>query len=335
MRRFSGNHAPLRGIIPWLAFGIGALALWLILLAGWGVEPWAVAQAGLAQHYTLVADLRRYEWWIGWNLVDLLVYGGWPTLLGFTGAIWLSWRSWRARALAYVDLLAVALALFVLILDLSGSTRGETGRLWIFFMPLLALPAANFWNAVMAEKSQWLLLAVGLQLLLALCIAVAWRPVRALIVVAERPPSQLGSAQTTLDVPFLDEPIRLRGFTLDLAEVADGGDLGLTLFWSAAGPASRPYTVFAHVVDEAGNLVAQKDNWPVDGRWPPTCWRAGEEIVDPVRIALPPELPPGNLSVIAGLYDAQTGIRLPLAGGGDSILLETLRVSDSTSLYLP
>ncbi len=66
-----------------LAFGAGALSFWLIYWLGWGVTPWEIARVGLGQHYELVTNLRRYEWWLGWNLIDVVIWGGWPMALGF------------------------------------------------------------------------------------------------------------------------------------------------------------------------------------------------------------------------------------------------------------
>ena len=76
-----------------LAFVLGASSLWLIYWAGWGVPPWAIAREGLGQHYSLVTSLRRYDWWIAWNLLDLLVFSGWPLFLGFGGSLLLGFRS--------------------------------------------------------------------------------------------------------------------------------------------------------------------------------------------------------------------------------------------------
>ena len=44
--------------------------------------------------------------------------------------------------------------------------------------------------------------------------------------------------------------------------------------------------------------------------------RPAHTVADAISIPLPPSLPPGTYRVIAGLYDAATGARLPVAGGG-------------------
>ena len=61
----------------------------------------------------------------------------------------------------------------------------------------------------------------------------------------------------------------------------------------------------------------------MNGEAPTTTWLPGEVIKDEYRLFVPPELPPGEYSLIVGMYIAETGQRLPLAGGGDHIVLST------------
>ncbi|NJN54170.1 MAG: hypothetical protein HC804_05065, partial [Anaerolineae bacterium] len=51
------------------AFALGTAVLWLIFWLDGGVPPWAIFQTGLGQHYELVTRLRRYEWWVVWDLL--------------------------------------------------------------------------------------------------------------------------------------------------------------------------------------------------------------------------------------------------------------------------
>lgn len=308
-----------------LAFIIGLSSVWALYSMIWGAAPWGLALTGLDQHYRLVTSIRRYEWWIGWNLLDLLVYTGWPTLLGFLGALLLLFGRWRSRQLGSTDALALALALFIVVLNFSGTTRGETGRLWLFFTPLLAYPAASFWQAALPGR-KFATIIIAMQLLILLCLGWAWRPVRAVIVIAEPPRMVQEKPQFPADVQFDAEPITLSGYSLPAAPVASGEQLALTLFWSSGGPASRPYTVFTHLVNDAGAIVAQQDNWPVGGQWPPTCWREGDLIVDRYQLAIPSGAGPGRLRLITGLYDADSGARLPTEDGRDSIELTTIEI---------
>jgi hypothetical protein len=114
---------------------------------------------------------------------------------------------------------------------------------------------------------------------------------------------------------------------LDASQATAGGFLDLTLYWQAAGPAMQPYTVFNHLIDDNLQLAAQQDNWPVEGRWPPTCWREGETIVDSYRIELPADLTPGAYTLLTGLYDAASGQRLATANGEEAIELTDIVIA--------
>lgn len=303
-------------------FALGAASIWLVFWTATGVAPWDIAAVGLGQHYTLVTNLRRYDWWIVWNLVDLLVYGGWPTVLGFTAGLATAFAAVRrktASASTAVDALAVALLVLILVLNFSGSARGEVGRIWIFFTPLLAYPAARFWSEMLpGKRAAWLL--VALQLAITISIGVAWQPVRAVAVVAQPPALEPVTPAYPRDIVATDAPIVLSGYDLLVTDTA----LELTLVWQAVGAAPRPYTVFTQLLDAGGSLVAQQDNWPVSGQWPPTCWRDGDSIPDRYTIALPADLPPGDYSLIVGMYDAASGVRLLWDNSRDAIELEKL-----------
>ncbi len=310
---------------------LGGLSIWLVYWVGWGVPPWAIIQTGLGQHYELVTLHRRYDWWLVWNLVDLLVFAGWPLLLGAALALGTAVRSIRARCLTAVDQLTLALFPLLLVLDLSGAARGEVGRLWLFWLPLLALVAAG-------ELAAWLprhawLLAVGLQLGLAISLGLAWQPARPVIVVAQRPllPEYAG-VETAVNATFPEtlsgQAITLLGADLPPASATAGATLPFTLYWQADGPTLRPYTVFNHLLNEGGELAAQQDNWPAQGQWPPTCWQPGEIISDRYQIDLPASLPPGRYTLVTGLYDARDGRRLPTITGKTFVVLGEVEIGE-------
>ena len=84
----------------------------------------------------------------------------------------------------------------------------------------------------------------------------------------------------------------------------------LALVWRAESETPVNYHVFIHLVDEAGNILAQSDAVPAGWTRPATGWLPGEYIVDPHALQLPAELPTGPLSLRVGLYDVETGERL-------------------------
>lgn len=112
--------------------------------------------------------------------------------------------------------------------------------------------------------------------------------------------------------------------------VRQGGIVGLTLFWRPAASLETDYVVFVHVVDDQGKTVAQRDTQPQNGGNPTSGWRAGEVVVDPANVPLPPAVAPGRYRVVVGLYRPGDGARLPAQPGTperpDSVEVGTVEV---------
>jgi hypothetical protein len=106
-----------------------------------------------------------------------------------------------------------------------------------------------------------------------------------------------------------DGAIRLAGADFP-ATWRPGMDHTVTLDWYAAQAVPVDYTVFLHLRDDSGNLVAQADGPPLDGWYPTSWWSAGERVSDTHTFALPAGAPPGVYRLVAGLYDPATGERL-------------------------
>ncbi len=107
----------------------------------------------------------------------------------------------------------------------------------------------------------------------------------------------------------MSDRIRLLGYNIE-GHYRPGGSVHLTLFWQALERMDDSYTVFTHLVDEAGRLQGQKDNEPVDGFYPTTAWEAGEIVRDQYDVPLAPDAPPGEYQLVVGMYLAETGERL-------------------------
>ncbi|MDX1616179.1 MAG: phospholipid carrier-dependent glycosyltransferase [Candidatus Promineifilaceae bacterium] len=124
------------------------------------------------------------------------------------------------------------------------------------------------------------------------------------------------------DVRF-GEVIGLEGYTIYSEHLAPGDSLGFTIFWEAAGATENYWSVFAHLVDAEGGLVAQHDKVPYDGLYPPTRWWAGQIVDDDFAIQLPTNLPAGTYYLELGLYDHLTGERLTVHDAAGQPLQES------------
>ncbi len=108
-----------------------------------------------------------------------------------------------------------------------------------------------------------------------------------------------------------------------------GETMDITLYWEALAPDGRDYTVFVHLVDAAGQLVAQSDGPPRGGTYPTSIWNTGEQIIDTRAVALPAELTAGRYTLLVGLYDPANGARLPAVGAdGVRYVDDAVRVVD-------
>ncbi len=110
-----------------------------------------------------------------------------------------------------------------------------------------------------------------------------------------------------------------------------GESLPLTLRWHIDSPITVDLRLFAHLLDEQGNLVAQRDWTPQDewGYLPTSAWQVGRSVTTAQTIPLPPELSAGQYRLVVGWYYPVTGQRLPLTNppdGGDSLELGLVTV---------
>lgn len=119
---------------------------------------------------------------------------------------------------------------------------------------------------------------------------------------------------------------RLLGYDLQAGE--DNHSQHLTLYWQGLAEMARDYTVFVHVLDASGNIIAQADHQPQVGNNPTSSWEPGEEIRDTVDLALPLSAPTGDFRIEIGMYDLVSGERLGRNDAnstppGDSVVLDS------------
>jgi mannosyltransferase len=114
----------------------------------------------------------------------------------------------------------------------------------------------------------------------------------------------------------LDDKVTLVGADIWSDTVSPGEALRMTLYWQARAEMDVPYTVFVHLLDAEGQVVAGHDAEPRAGARPTTSWVPGEYVSDPVALTVPAELLPGEYIVEVGMYDAgvSTMPRLPVLG---------------------
>ncbi|MCO5193480.1 MAG: DUF2723 domain-containing protein [Anaerolineae bacterium] len=93
---------------------------------------------------------------------------------------------------------------------------------------------------------------------------------------------------------------------------APGDVIDLTLEWKSLAPTEESYTIFVHLIDLANRPILSLDYTPLGGATPTHLWfpkwLPGQQMLDPYRMELPPDLPPGQYLIEVGLYE-MTGRR--------------------------
>ena len=109
----------------------------------------------------------------------------------------------------------------------------------------------------------------------------------------------------------LGESVLLQGYDLS-GTLQSGVPLTLTLYWQAQTTLDRDYTVFVHLLDESGTMLAQDDGPPRAGWYPTSAWEAGDVVVDVRRLDVPELLAGQAVHVLVGMYLPDDLTRLPV-----------------------
>jgi hypothetical protein len=96
------------------------------------------------------------------------------------------------------------------------------------------------------------------------------------------------------------------------SQLETGEPLRYLMRWQTLKAVPEDYTVFVHLLNDDGVLVAGNDGQPREGLYPTSVWVPGEVIVD--ERVWDTDAPPGEYSIEIGLYSLSTGARLLVTG---------------------
>jgi hypothetical protein len=97
--------------------------------------------------------------------------------------------------------------------------------------------------------------------------------------------------------------------------LAPQSPLSITLVWRAEATPDADYTVFVHLIDENGVLIAQDDHPPLEGEYRTSFWAFGDVVRDPYHLTVEDALSPCVCTLMVGMYNSKTGERLPAYDG--------------------
>jgi hypothetical protein len=168
LRAQDRGSACRRLLARWAVALCGVIAFYLALYLVTGYRAVAVARVGLFahRHATTVEFPRTYWKWVLMNPVEMAVFAGLPLLIA---ALWGSCRL-RGDNSRAPRLLLTSWLIILAALDVSGTVRGEVGRIWLFLMWPMALAV----GAGMPEEERRSR-AVPILIALQVCQALAMR----------------------------------------------------------------------------------------------------------------------------------------------------------------
>jgi len=173
-----GGRSRRRDLAFWAAAAGGLLAGFIALYTATGYNSIASLTACYRNHALFYEYFPRTYWkWLLFNPLEFAMLFGGPlvVLAAFHVARGMPDESPPHPGAARALVLSSLLVLFLL--NLSGKNASEAARLWVFFMPLLALPSAVL-EARRAGGFGNLILLAGMQLLYVIILRVyldVWR----------------------------------------------------------------------------------------------------------------------------------------------------------------
>lgn len=321
-----------RPVIVGAVFGLGLLIPWALYFLYSGETPLDLLGASMNTH--LEID-RPYLPWVFIHYWDWTFFNGFALMLAWYAGL-LMWLRRRDRS-GTPPVLALALLCTVVVLAVSGTARGESGRVWLPFTPFVLLGAAEAVRraaesaATPADsrrvRERWTQVLTLLHALLLLVLAVALDPINTDLTLP-RPPETSPDATRPLTAAF--QASDGSGFALVGWDAAysGGGDLQLDLLWEGERPSVVPYWLGAFWVGPDGRtgepvLWQPRQSFGMDARFPTTCWVDSVRVSDRVLLPLPADAVPGDywlsLAVFGDAAQPEGRLRVTLADGAADV----------------
>jgi hypothetical protein len=127
---------------------------------------------------------------------------------------------------------------------------------------------------------------------------------------------------TTYPITF-ENGLALAGFEIQPPGGSEPpGGFAVNTYWRVTDRVQPPVTVFVHLLDQNGNIVAQNDSFGAAAR----MLEPGDVIVQQHPIRSETALPPGTYRIAIGLYNPDTLKRFKTEDGADRLLPGTIEI---------
>jgi hypothetical protein len=303
-----------------LVLGIGLSSVWLIFYAAGGSGFWSIWQTAEQAH---VALDRPYWPWLALHLNDFFMFSGWTMALLAIVAAWSAIRSVRSpRGPTEADVMILALGLTVVVLDLSGTLRGESGRILLFLTPWLLLAAA--YTLREDARGGWVVTGTQavLTIVVVMCLQVLAPEFKAHA--APEPPNVKYAASNPTVHPSgatFDGDIRLVSFSgkIDTQPDAQGTAQPVMYLWLTWDASSFLDVRYSYEVQPIAPLQASPGGSitlaPFGDAYPTTCWKPSDEaLTDRIKVPLSSSATGewwADLSLVEGITGRLADVTLP------------------------
>ncbi|MEP7288419.1 MAG: hypothetical protein ABI947_21930 [Chloroflexota bacterium] len=317
VQRWDADRANMRrtvisGLITGVIFAVGLLSLWAVYYLTSGVTPMAVVGTALGLH---LGFERPYLPWVYLHLYDLALFTGFPVIILALAAIWKNVPYRRAFDWQTLDPLGIALIVTLIILVIGNFARGETGRVWLFFVPFILILAARQLDKLPPRSAMLVTITQAIMLLTLVGF------LRVLDTEFGTPPTAPPNDQASVATEALPVSATFaNSFTL-IGEkvVTSDNNIYLTLTWRPDQQIAIPYYLSALVVGPDGKALPPAVDWqPFETRFPMTCWKPGQTVTETRQFALGDKPPSGDYWISLSAFDIRDKQRLSIVKSGSA-----------------
>lgn len=295
-----------------LLFGAGLVSLWAVYYLASGVTPLTLLGQALGQHLGYENE-RPYLPWVFLHPYELLMFSGFPVALPALAGAARSIPALRAFEWRRADAMSVSLVATLIVLAISGTARGETGRVWLFFVPFILLAAAHQLRSAGPGSTRLVTVTQAVTLITLVGF------LRVMDTELKPPPDMPPLPNEQASYETLAAPATFAGGVTLVGEGAmiRGDGIDLTLAWRADRQAAKPYYLSALIVGPDGQPVGKAVNWqPFDTRYPLTCWKPGQLVVETRHLPLSGNVPAGDYWISLSAFDIHDVKGVPVTRPG-------------------
>lgn len=209
---------------------------------------------------------------------------------------------------------ATILSVFgALLLYAATVAPGLPGRYTFPAYPSMACVLAAGWLAWFSPRWRWAA-AIGL---VGLNLAAALLALFGMLIPTYRMPPSPSAGELQAMQPVnanIGDTAQVLGYTLSSTTARPGDTVEVRLYIQPLSRTDVPYTVFLHLEAPGAAPIAQRDSYPGLGNYATTVWDVGRTFVDVYQLKLPADAPLVTAQLVYGLYNGDSGVRLPVTG---------------------